>query len=295
MRVIPRRAASGTADRSMALAAADRVRQLEDARAARGGAGARRRRWRSMPGAAPARSGVFPPFTVLAEVAAPAGGHRASCVGGQDCHARGQGRLHRLDQRADAARTPAPRAVIVGHSERRHGLGETDALVRAKAAAALAAGLLVVLCIGETEARVAGRADARGARRASSPAAGPTGATAEQAGRRLRAGLGDRHRPHATLGRHRREPRRHPRAAGSASPTTAREVADPLRRLGQGRQCRPRSWRVPGVAGVLVGGASLGCGRLLVHLPGGRRRLRPALRPCRVVARPRCGVVPVSS
>ena len=40
---------------------------------------------------------------------------------------------------------------IVGHSERRHGLGESDARLKAKAEAALAAGLLVVLCIGETE------------------------------------------------------------------------------------------------------------------------------------------------
>ncbi len=43
-------------------------------------------------------------------------------------------------------------AVLVGHSERRHGLGEGDAVVRAKAVAARAAGLLAILCIGETEA-----------------------------------------------------------------------------------------------------------------------------------------------
>jgi triosephosphate isomerase len=44
-------------------------------------------------------------------------------------------------------------AVILGHSERRHGLGETDELILSKARAALAAGLgTVVICIGETEA-----------------------------------------------------------------------------------------------------------------------------------------------
>ena len=41
--------------------------------------------------------------------------------------------------------------VIVGHSERRHGHGESDHDVRAKAAAAHAAGLIAILCIGETE------------------------------------------------------------------------------------------------------------------------------------------------
>jgi triosephosphate isomerase len=41
--------------------------------------------------------------------------------------------------------------VIVGHSERRHGHGERDEQVRAKAAAAATAGLATILCIGETE------------------------------------------------------------------------------------------------------------------------------------------------
>ena len=40
--------------------------------------------------------------------------------------------------------------VIVGHSERRHGLGETDELLNQKAKAALAAGLRVIFCVGET-------------------------------------------------------------------------------------------------------------------------------------------------
>jgi triosephosphate isomerase len=50
------------------------------------------------------------------------------------------------------------RYVIVGHSERRTLFGETDAHVLAKARAALAAGLVPIVCVGETlEEREAGR------------------------------------------------------------------------------------------------------------------------------------------
>ena len=95
--------------------------------------------------------GIFPPATVLAEVAGQIAGSGV-LVGGQDCHAEAKGAFTGSLSAAmlkDAGAT----AVIVGHSERRHGLGETDAMVRAKASAALSAGLLVVLCIGETEAQ----------------------------------------------------------------------------------------------------------------------------------------------
>jgi triosephosphate isomerase len=52
------------------------------------------------------------------------------------------------------------KAVIVGHSERRRYHGETDALVAAKARAAWRAGLLAIICIGETLAeREGGQAE----------------------------------------------------------------------------------------------------------------------------------------
>lgn len=94
--------------------------------------------------------GVFPPFTVLAEVA---GLLRDSgiLIGGQDCHDQPKGAFTGSISAA-MLKDAGAKAVILGHSERRHGLGETDAMVKAKAEAALATGLLVVLCIGETEA-----------------------------------------------------------------------------------------------------------------------------------------------
>ena len=66
--------------------------------------------------------------------------------------------------------------VIVGHSERRAAQHETDAEVKAKAEAAIAAGLVAIVCVGETEAeRDAGEAAARveAQLRGSLPVAGP--------------------------------------------------------------------------------------------------------------------------
>ncbi|MEK0081552.1 triose-phosphate isomerase [Benzoatithermus flavus] len=94
--------------------------------------------------------GVFPPATVLAEVAAQLAG-TGILVGGQDCHDKPKGAFTGSIS-APMLKDAGAVAVIVGHSERRHGLGETDALVRAKVQAALEAGLLAILCIGETEA-----------------------------------------------------------------------------------------------------------------------------------------------
>jgi len=72
-------------------------------------------------------------------------------LGGQDCHSKSAG-AHTGDISAAMLKDAGCSYVIVGHSERRGDHGEDDALVRAKAKAALAAGLSPVVCVGETEA-----------------------------------------------------------------------------------------------------------------------------------------------
>jgi triosephosphate isomerase len=80
-------------------------------------------------------------------------------VGAQDCHAA-EGGAHTGDISAAMLKDPGAGFVIVGHSERRAEHAETDADVRAKAQAALATSLSVIVCGGETEAeRDAGRAE----------------------------------------------------------------------------------------------------------------------------------------
>ena len=72
-------------------------------------------------------------------------------VGAQDCHAEAAG-AHTGDISAEMLRDAGASLVIVGHSERRAEHGETDAFVKAKAEAAHRAGLLAVVCVGETRA-----------------------------------------------------------------------------------------------------------------------------------------------
>ncbi len=73
-------------------------------------------------------------------------------VGGQDCHAKDSGAFTG-DISAVMLKDAGADFTIVGHSERRTLHGESDQDVRAKAEAALAAGLAVILCVGETEAQ----------------------------------------------------------------------------------------------------------------------------------------------
>ena len=100
---------------------------------------------------------VCPPFLHIARTAAALAGSPVK-LGGQDCHQAGSG-AHTGDVSAAMLRDLGCGYVILGHSERRADHAESDALVRAKAEAALAAGLVPIVCVGETEEqRVAGDA-----------------------------------------------------------------------------------------------------------------------------------------
>lgn len=79
-------------------------------------------------------------------------------IGGQDVHGEPKG-AHTGDISAAMLADAGAKLTIVGHSERRTDHGESDASVRAKAAAALSAGLGVILCCGES-LEVRGRGDA---------------------------------------------------------------------------------------------------------------------------------------
>lgn len=99
---------------------------------------------------------ICPPATLLAGMSLRANGHPMA-TGGQDCHSASSG-AHTGDISAAMLKDAGAGYVIVGHSERRADHGETDALVRSKSEAALAAGLIAVICVGETLAeREAGR------------------------------------------------------------------------------------------------------------------------------------------
>jgi len=93
---------------------------------------------------------LCPPATLLAQMAWAARG-TPLLLGAQDCHAKASG-AHTGDISAMMLEEAGASHVIVGHSERRSDHAETDAAVNAKAAAAARAGLIAIVCIGETEA-----------------------------------------------------------------------------------------------------------------------------------------------
>jgi triosephosphate isomerase (TIM) len=98
---------------------------------------------------------VCPPATLVMLFAPAAGGVVA--IAGQNCHAAPCGAFTG-DISAEMLADAGAIAVIVGHSERRALCFETDADVRKKAEAAWRAGLVAIVCVGETaDERTAGR------------------------------------------------------------------------------------------------------------------------------------------
>lgn len=91
---------------------------------------------------------ICPPLTLLAQAAS---GQRDTTlmIGAQDCHTATSG-AHTGDIAAPMLADAGATHVILGHSERRADHGEDNALILAKAEAAHAAGLIAIICIGET-------------------------------------------------------------------------------------------------------------------------------------------------
>ena len=175
-------------------------------------------------------------------------------IGAQDCHQKPSGAFTG-DISAEMIADAGASAVIVGHSERRTLHGETDAQVRAKAEAAWRAGLIAIVCIGETEAeRKAGKTlDVLGTQLDGSLPDGATGARLVVAyepvwaiGTGLTPSADDVRDAHAFI-RSRLERRFGQEGAsvrilygGSVKPSNAKELL-----------------LIPNVNGALVGGASL--------------------------------------
>lgn len=90
---------------------------------------------------------ICPPATLIAQAVG-----RGVAIGAQDCHAAAVGAHTGCIAAAMLAEAGAT-LCIVGHSERRTDQGETDADVRAKADAAIAAGITAIVCVGETLAQ----------------------------------------------------------------------------------------------------------------------------------------------
>jgi triosephosphate isomerase len=196
---------------------------------------------------------LCPPAPLIVTLAQEAKGSRLQ-VGGQDCHTAASG-AHTGDISAEMLKDAGATAVIVGHSERRADHGEGDAEVKAKTLAAHRAGLVAIVCIGETA----------GQRR--------SGLTLEVVGRQLAHSLPDAATAANTIVAY--EPVWAIGTGLTASPKDVAEVHGFLRkallarfseagsgiRLLYGGSVKPDNARelmtVPDVNGALVGGASL--------------------------------------
>jgi triosephosphate isomerase len=94
---------------------------------------------------------VCPPATLIQAAASAAAGSGIA-IGAQDCHPATSG-AHTGDLSAEMIADAGGTFIILGHSERRADHGESDTLVQAKAEAAIRAGLVAIVCVGETEAQ----------------------------------------------------------------------------------------------------------------------------------------------
>jgi len=91
---------------------------------------------------------VFPPFPFLSRVAEVLVGSRVA-LGAQNMYPEKEG-AYTGEVSPTMLADVGCRHVILGHSERRHKLGESDAFIHRKVRLALASGLQVILCVGET-------------------------------------------------------------------------------------------------------------------------------------------------
>lgn len=99
---------------------------------------------------------IAPPATLISVAAEIAGLVK---IGGQDCHSERSG-AHTGDISAEMLKDAGAGYVLLGHSERRADHNEKNAMVRSKATTAQSAGLMPVICIGESESeRRAGKAE----------------------------------------------------------------------------------------------------------------------------------------
>ncbi|MDT7780542.1 MAG: triosephosphate isomerase [Acidobacteriota bacterium] len=102
---------------------------------------------------------IAPVFTSIKTVADRLEGSNIR-VAGQDCSTESKHGAHTGEVAADMLRDAGATYCIVGHSERRQFYHETDNFVNRKALAALAAGLTVIMCVGESlEQREGGMAE----------------------------------------------------------------------------------------------------------------------------------------
>jgi triosephosphate isomerase len=190
----------------------------------------------------PAQVALCVPAT-LAASAVEAGGVEIM-IGGQDCHGAAEGAFTG-DISATMLADAGARCVIVGHSERRRDHQERDALVRAKAEAAIAARLLPIVCVGETLAeREASQTEARVVEQlaGSMPRTGAFVIAYEPVwaiGSGLTPNAGEIAAVHGVIRRQAGEGAR-VLYGGSVKPGNAQEIL-----------------AIPGVDGALVGGASL--------------------------------------